>query len=248
MNRFFLLFLFFGFSTLINSQTVKSREQYFILNSSQIRESMNYGFVFSGPQLQYGRNWQWNRKSVLYGLESQLGIAVLSKKGSCFDFHLSPVNIDCLMNINDQIWLGPCLISDYNYEFYPDLQAGHDFWFSHYSAGISFIFRKTFHNRLLSVKFKSALVGVTSRTPDDFDALFFDIGFKYAMKDLHKNMQYTSVNRYRVFRFEAAFIPLNAQRINLSCLIDYMQYQSIPAWTRLNYGIKLTIHPKNSNS
>lgn len=248
MNRVFLLLFFFAFSTLINSQTVESSEQYFILNRSQIRESMNYGFVFSGPQLQYGRIWQWNRKSAQYGLESQLGIAVLSNKGSCFDFHLSPINIDCLIKLNHQFWFGPCLISDYNYEFYPDLQVGHDFWFSHYSIGISFIFRQAFQKRLLSLKFKSALFGFTSRTNDDFDALFFNIGFKYAIQDLHKNMQFSSVSRYNVFRFEASFIPLKAKRIDLSCLVDYMNYESIPPWTRLNYGIKLSIHQKNRRS
>jgi hypothetical protein len=209
---------------------------------------MNYGFVFNGPQLQYGRNWLWNKKSVAYGLESQLGVAVLSNKGSCIDFHLSPVNFDCLFNPVQPVWLGPCLISDYNYDFYPDLQTGHDFWFSHYSIGLSFVYRKAIRNKLLSVRFKSALFGFTSRTPNDFDALFFNVGFKYAVEDLHKNMQFLSVSQYRVFRFEANLKPQKAKRIDLSCLVDYMNYGLIPAWTRLNFGVKLTVHPKSRNS
>lgn len=248
MNRFFPVLLFLCFSTQIQSQTSKSRGQYLVLNFSQIRENINYGFVFSGPQLKYGRTWQWKKKSVQYALESQLGIAVLSEKGPGYDFHLSPVQFDYLIKLNHQLWIGPCLLSDYNYEFYPDLQVGHDFWFTHFSAGVSLAFQKAFTKRLFSLKCKSALFGFTSRTPDDFDALFFNLGVKYAINDLHKNMQFTPVNRYRILHFEASFKPLKAQKIDVSYLMDYMAYRANPLWTRLNFGLKLSIHSKNGRS
>lgn len=214
------------------------------MNYSQVRESMNYGFVFNGPQLQYGRSWQWNKEFVRYQLESQLGIGLLSEKGSCYDFHLSPIHFNFLVNLDRQLGIGPCFISDYNYEFYPDLQAGHGFWFSTYSAGICLDFRKSFTKRILFVKCQSTLFGFTSRTPDDFDALFFDIGFKDAMRDLHKDMRLTAFNAYQVIHIEAGFTSLKTQRIHLSCLVDYKNYRPDPDWTRLDIGIKLTIHSK----
>jgi hypothetical protein len=248
MKKCSLLLLFLCFSTLIKSQTIRYREQYLVLNISQIREKMNYGFVFSGLQLQYGRNWQWSRKSTQYELGTQLGIALLSEKGQGYDFHLSPVHFDYLVNVYHWMWIGPSLLSDYNYEFYPDLQAGHDFWFTHFSTGISFGFEKAFPKRVLSVKCKCALFGFTSRTPDDFDALFFYVGFKYAVQNLHKNMQFHTINQYQIVHLEAAFKPLKARRFDLSYLMDYMNYSSNPSWTRLNFGLKLTMHAKNGRS
>jgi hypothetical protein len=244
MKRFFLALVLVSFTICLKSQTNESKEQFLILNLSQIREGMNYGFVFSGPQFQYGRSWLWNKESVQYHLEAKLGAAMLSKKGPGYDFHLSPLNFGCLFNLNNRFWIGPCMISDYNYEFYPDMQAGHDFWFSHYSTGVSILFQKSFQQKELSVRFISALFGFTSRTPDDFDALFFDIGFRYAIKNLHKNMQLTSISHYRIFRFETKYTPLQARRVNISFLVDYFNYDRSPDWTRLNYGLKLSVHPK----
>jgi hypothetical protein len=243
-----MVLLFLCMAPLSKSQTIRSREQYLVLNICQIKDEINYGFVFSGPQLQYGRNWQWNRKSTQYTLGTQLGIALLSEKGPGYDFHLSPVQFDYLLSIYHTMWVGPSLMSDYNYEFYPDLQAGHDFWFTHYSTGISVVFKKAFTRRILTVKCKSALFGFTSRTPDDFDALFFYVGFKYALQDLHKNMQFRTVNQYQVIHLEAAFTPLKERRFDLSYLMDYMNYHSNPSWTRLNFGLKVTMHAKSKKS
>lgn len=248
MNKYSLLFLILCLAPISKSQTIRSHEQYLVLNISQIKEKMNYGFVFAGPQLQYGRNWQWMKESVQLEMGTQLGAALLSEKGLGYDFHLSPVHFDYLIHACPPLWIGPCLLSDYNYEFYPDMQAGHDFWFTHFSTGISLMFEKAFSKRLLSVSCKSALFGFTSRTPEDVDALFFYVGFKYALQHLHENMQFHTAGQYRIIHLEVAFKPLKAHRFDLSCLMDYMHYHSDPSWTRLNFGLKLTMHAKNTKS
>lgn len=140
--RYLFLFLFLLFSGISNCQTVRSRVQYLRLSLSQIKESLNYGFVFSGPQIQYGRDWRWQKPNKLFELETSLGLSSVFSKGICIDFHAVPVNFSYLFKINEKLWLGPEILTEYNYEFYPDLQMGHDFWFSHYSTCISASFQK----------------------------------------------------------------------------------------------------------
>lgn len=227
-----------------SAQTIKLRDQYLILNVTQIREGMNFGFVFHGPQLQYGRDWKWQKPGSRFELGTNLGISPFFRKGIGVDFHLAPVNFNFQVKISDHFWLGPSVLTDYNYEFYPDLQVGHDFWFSHYSAGGSFLFQKNFQKRKLAIRFSNSLLGFTSRTQDDFNDLYFDIGLKYALRDLHKDMKFSAINRYTVTHIEIDLSSLQPKRVELTFLIDYFGYYRTPKWARLNYGLKLTIKSK----
>jgi hypothetical protein len=242
--RYLFLFLLLSFSLICNSQTTKSNDQYLQINFSQIKEALNYGFVFNGSQIQYGRDWLWKKPDKRFELESQLGLTSVFNKGIGLDFHLTPFNFNYLFKVNDQLWMGPTVLTDYDYDFYPDLQMGHPFWFSHYSAGASLYFKKQFQKRLMTVKFSSSLLGFTSRTPEDFNTLFFYLGFFRALKDLHSDLSCGILSQYNVSHFEFSLTPVQAHRVSFSYTIDYIGYYKSPRWTRLNYGVKLTIKPK----
>lgn len=245
--RHLFLFIILLHTGIVNSQIQKYTSQYFILNISQLKESMNFGFVFSGPQLEYGRNWKWQKTNRIYELHNHLGVALLSNKGPGYDFHITPFNFNILFRFYDHLWLGPSILTDYNYEFYPDLQTGHDFWFSHYSAGASLFYKKVFQKRLLNIKFSSSLFGFTSRTQENFNPHYFDLGVKTAVTDLHQNMKLLSLNQYLVFHLEIGLNVLKNNRLYLSYLIDYTGYYKEPEWSKLNYGIKFTIKSKKSS-
>jgi hypothetical protein len=242
--RYLFIFLFLSFSGIGISQTVKSKDQSLQLSYSQIKESMNFGFVFRGPQLQYGRDWIWQKSDKRVELETQLGLSALFNKGIGLGFHLTPLNFNYLYQLNEQLWLGPGILTDYNYEFYPDIQMAHPFWFSHYSAGVSVYFQKKLQKRSLSVRFTSSLFGLTSRTQKDFNTLFFHPGFIYAIQDLHRNMSFNLVSQYNVSHLEIDLRPFATHRVRVSYFIDYSRYDQSPRWISLNYGIKLTIQPK----
>ena len=239
--RHLFLFLILSVPGICKSQTVKVKDQYVVFGLSQIRESMNYGFVFSGPVIKYGRDWQWLMPDYRIELESSLGLSVVFKKGTGIDFHLTPLNFNYLFKLSDLLWLGPGIMTGYNYEFYPDLQTGHDFWFSHYSAGLAVFFEKVLPKRIIGIKISGSLFGFTSRTPENFNTLFFDIGFKDALQDLHRNMNWSQLGRYNVTHFEISLKPVQSGRVSLSYLMDYAGFYKPPRWARLDYGIKLTI-------
>jgi hypothetical protein len=220
---------------------LKYRDQFLMAGLSQIKEGLNYGFVYSGPQLQYGREWQWQKSDNRIELESQIGLATVFNKGLGLGLHLTPLNFRYLFKINDQLCLGPGLLSDYNYGFYPDLHIGYDFWFSHYSTEVAASFRKTFQKRSLTVRFTSSLFGLVSRTRQTDDTYFFHLGFKYALKDLNSKMEWGFVNQYNVSRLEIALNPNQTGRVCFSYIIDYSGYFKDPRWVKLDYGIKLTI-------
>jgi hypothetical protein len=242
--RQLFLFLILSVAGICKSQTVTVNDQYVVAGLSQIRESMNYGFVFNGPMIKYGREWQWQMPDDRIELESSLGLSAVFKKGPGIDFSLTPLNFNYMFKLSDLLWLGPGIMTGYNYDFYPDLQTGHDFWFSHYSAGLAVFFQKLLSKRIIGIKISSTLFGFTSRTPEDFNTLFFDIGIKNALQDLHRNMNWNQLGRYNVTHFEFSLKPVQGGRVSFSYLMDYSGFYKPPLWTRLDYGIKLTIKPR----
>jgi hypothetical protein len=242
--RHLFLFLILSVPGICKSQTVSVKDQYLVTGLSQISESMNYGFVFSGPMIKYGREWQWLLPDDRIGLESSIGLSAVFKKGPGIDFTLTPLNLNYLFKLSDQLWLGPDVMTGYNYEFYPDRQTGHGFWFSHYSAGFAIFFQKVLSERIIWMKISSSLFGFTSRTPENFNTLFFNIGFKDAIQDLHSDMNFSQFGRYNVTHFEISLKPVQSRRISFSYLMDYAGFYKAPHWTRLDYAIKLSIQSR----
>jgi hypothetical protein len=244
MMRYLIFVLLLILPEVCRAQTEKIKDQYLSLSISQLKESLNYGFVYNGPQFRYGRNWQWINPGNEYELQTSLGFSTLFKKGIGIDFHLSPVNFKFLFNINQNLWIGPEFLSDYYYDFYPDMQAGHDYWFSHYSGGVSFLYQKPFEKRILTIKLSNSLFGFTSRTPEDYNTLFFDIGFKDALLHLNRKLRWNKINQYNISRLEIKLSPLNIRRVDFSFCMDYIAFYQSARWTRVDYGIKLTIRSK----
>jgi len=222
-----------------------SRNSLFAAGYKQINESANFGLIFSGPDLNYGMVWKSVNEKRYFSFEYELGAAILfSKKIPALDFYLKPIDLAYLLKIpleGESLYLGPIMKMEYDYELYPDLQSGFDYWFTNLSFGIGALYDFNYKNISFRIKLNSSLAGYISRQEAYRDPYFYDIGFKYALKHLHHDLYFGSFDDYNVSRVEILCKPKNNSRLTFGYFLKYSGYYHDPQITILNQGIVLII-------
>jgi hypothetical protein len=130
-------FLIFGISSA--QENFITRHSFLSAGYMQAKESANFGLVFKGPGLNYGMCWNFVNDNRLITYEFEIGAGILfSRDIPALGFYLKPVDLAYMFKIpagESNLHIGPSLKLEYNYNLYPDLQSGFDYWFT--TAGIA---------------------------------------------------------------------------------------------------------------
>jgi len=136
-----LLMLLGYLSPAFAQAVIKSRSSFVSAGTLQLKESANYGLVFGGPALNYGKKITTFRNLFTTVYEFEMGLATpMARNILGVNFHLKPVDLFLGLNINlgdIRLLVGPAFRLEYNAQFYPDLQSGYDFWLTELSLGLS---------------------------------------------------------------------------------------------------------------
>jgi hypothetical protein len=90
----------------------------------------------------------------------------------------------------------------------------------------------------------SSIAGFTSRQQDYRDPYFYDIGFKYAISHLHKDMTFGSLNSFNTTNLEFYWKPVNESRVTIGYALKYSGYYQPPEIAMVIHSIKLIIGRK----
>jgi len=202
-----------------------TRYSFFSTGFSQLKEAANFGLVFNGPVINYGMTWDRrnDKRMITYGYELGVGIP-FSKNIPALDFYLKPVDMAYLFRfpgLNDRLYVGPVLKFEYIYNFYPQLQSGFDYWFTNFSLGLKAHYAFNYQSSAFQIALSSSLAGFISRQPDYRDPYFFDIGFKYAVRDLHQNLVFGSLEKYNTTDLEILWKPVSGSRFTFGYEFRY---------------------------
>lgn len=240
----FLASVQFGQAALSRSDTLLHRDK-ISLELIQIKESQHGGHVFTGSQLQYAHEWAWEGSESVSTVKSQIGAGVVFSRGILgVNFHCMPAEWLYKWRVAPSLLVGTALAADYNYQLYPDLQSGTSYWFSQLSAGLAvkYCFRAFESN--WCVMGTTSLLGFTSRPSEIRNSYFFDLGFGEAVRYLHQNIRFGSVNQFNRTRFEVQWQASNAgndKPIRLSYTFDIDACWYSPQWIALRHGLTITL-------
>lgn len=233
----------FSQNALSQSDSLHHRDK-ISLELLQIKESQNGGHVFTGSQLQYAHEWTWESSETVSTLKSQIGAGAVFSRGILgVNFHLMPAEWLYKWNVAPSLFIGTVLAADYNYQLYPELQSGVSYWFSQFSAGLAAEYRFQALENNWRVMGTTSLLGLTSRPPEVRSPYFFDLGFGEALRYLHQNIGFGSVNQFSRTRFEVQWQANNTgnnEPIRLSYTFDIDAYFYLPQWIALRHGLTLT--------
>lgn len=242
-----LLFLLL-FINCIGQGNEISRNSFFSPGFAQVKEGANFGLVFNGPAINYGMNWDIknDKRMITFGYE--LGVGVLfSKSIPALGIYLKPAEFAYMFRFpgsNSRLFIGPSLKFEYNYYLYPQLQSGFDYWFTDFSCGVNAQYDFKYRSSSFQLLANSSLMGFISRQPVYRDPYFFDLGFKYAVRDLHQNLTFASLDKYNTTKLEILWKPGLNSRFTLGYIFSYSGYYQAPGIRLVSHSIKIEINKK----
>lgn len=246
ISLFFLIFLIISVGKA--QEKTNTSQSYFSTGFKQIKESANFGLVFSGANVKYGHYWAKTENNRIFSIENEIGVSIPFSKGiPALDIYLKPAEISYLFcnNRKNSFAVGPLVKLEYNYTLYPQLQSAFDYWFTNFSMGVNTQYNFTIARQSLSAHLKFTLCGFTSRQPESRNPYFYDIGFKHAIKHLNADFEFSTLNKFNTTDFELSWKPKPASRISWAYCFNYSGYFEAPKISMISHNIKLTFKPKN---
>ncbi|MEK7253615.1 MAG: hypothetical protein AAB316_02630 [Bacteroidota bacterium] len=241
----FLLAAAFGATAFC--QSTRSSEQSLVVNFLQIKEGLNHGLVFRGFGLQYQRLWEWENDQRLVSYEAGIGLAAPTSRGIIgAQLHLLPGRVSYLRKTGGvrDLAAGLFFTGEYNYQMYPDLQSGYSFWLTHYSVGGALAYPFEAGGQLFEVKFRTTLLGATSRPEVERGEYFFDASLGDMVRYLHQDFQFGTWNRYNQTGLEIRWQPKADARLAFAYGMNYYGYFKQPRLTMIDQSLKLIFLPK----
>lgn len=229
------------------SQASKMYSQSLTFNYLQIREALNYGIVFRGGSLHYGRRWAWNDPDKIIGLEPELGLAVLGSRGmKGVQAELTPVRFFYLKKwpAHPNFRFGPLLDAAYHIQFYHDLQNGFSFWLTQYSLGWAAGYRFSSGKNQFDLTARASVLSATSRPPAERDPYFYDLSPGSVLRSVHRDFRIGSWERFRRLEAEIRWRPGPNSGLAVAWAVNYRDYRQQPAIQLLDQRLKLIFIPK----
>jgi hypothetical protein len=247
-----ILILFLQLIITLGSAQDKSftRNSFLTAGNNQINEGSNFGLVFTGPVINYGMTWNIknDKRMITYGFESGVGI-LFSKNIPALGIYLKPAEIAYMLRFPGSIsslYIGPSLKFEYNYNLYPQLQSGFDYWFTNFSFGLKAQYDFRYRSSSFHIAANSSLAGFISRQPVNRDPYFFDLGLKYAIRNLHQDLSVGSLNKFNTTNLEVLWKPVPDSRLLIGYSFRYSRYYQSPELIIVSHSIKILINKKNN--
>lgn len=225
-----------------------NRSSFLTAGVLQIKESANFGLVFIGPAANYGLNREFFKDNRLITYKNKFGLGILfSRRIPSLAFYLKPVDLGYLFKVysgTGNLYIGPSLKLEYNYELYPDLQAGFDYWFTDLSLGLNASYNFSYNKSIFRITVNSSFAGFVTRQPEYRDPYYYDLGFKYAVKHLHQDMVFGSFSKFHSTDLEILWKLKKDSRLAFGYVFEYSGYFKDPDIAIINQNIKLVINKK----
>lgn len=229
-------------------ENVVYRSSFFSSGFSQVKEAANFGLVFSGPVVNYGMIWNSRneKRMITFGYEFGVGIP-FSKSIPALDIFLKPIDVAYMFRVpglHNRLYMGPGLKFEYNYTLYPQLQSAFDYWFTNFSLGLNVNYSFNYQKSAFQIMLNTTLAGFTSRQPIYRDPYFYDIGFKHAVRHLHQNLVFQSLDKYNTTELGILWKPARESIFTFGYEFRYSGYFHAPEIQRLSHKIRIIISKK----
>lgn len=254
-QKIILTFSLLTFYNLIYGQTdslmsSKKHSIGLIIANLQVKESLNLGLVFIGPQfdLQYGFTKTIHKHILKY--EAEVGGAILkSRKMEGFNIHFKPLDFSYFYMVmqtkKSQLSVGGNLLLNYNYQLYPDLQGGQSYWLSQIQISPTFMYTLKLPKNSIELQISNSLFGFVSRPPIDRNPYFFKISFNEFVSNANSHFMGGSFNSFNYTHLRISYILESSKRNYIfGYQMSYFEYYKEPKIQMVFHSLILQIQLK----
>ena len=233
----FLWIVIFSNTTLAQDSSIqKTHRLNFQTQFFQIKEAANYGLVFNGLNLAFGYDFVKKGNHRLMSYSAELAFGVDFRHGIGLNWHFKPVDLfygyEITVDSKKELYLGPYLATNYQWQLYPELQSGHMFWFTFIDIGPKVIYDTTIGEKKFRITFSNSIAGLASRPIPATETTFYTLKFSDFLSNAHRNLKFGSFDLLNHSHLEIEWLNLNKKELSLGYAFEYFGYYNNP---KLNY-------------
>lgn len=208
----------------------------------QIKDDFTYGLVFNGVNLSGRYSFEKNteKATLMYAPEISFGANYNIGVGLALGF--VPIDVfygyKTKVSPSKPIVVGAYFSTNYNWQFYPELQGGHMYWFTSFEIGPQLIFTFPLKNTMIKITFSNSLAGFTSRPEPQTESYFTSRKFSDFVSNAHSHLQFGSFESFNHTNFEIVFLRKD-KKLNFAYEFDYFGYFKKPRLQYLSHAINL---------
>jgi hypothetical protein len=212
----------------------------------QVKDGKNYGLVFNGGMLNTSYLLRGHHGNHLYDYRVDFGFGPsFAKEIAGINFKLNPVNIDYLFrlagNSSFNLYFGPYLGLNYQFQLYPELHSGHLHWFTFYDLGPKFFLEADQWGQHFQVSFAVAIMGLVSRPVEMNEVYYYSLKLSDIIGKLHSNFNAGSVNVMNHIDFETEWKIPGSLKSSLAYRLEYLYYNPQASLDYLSHTISYRI-------
>jgi hypothetical protein len=232
------------------SLTIKTKNWKFSTSYFQIKDQLNYGLVFNGGTINFGYGSSRIQHNKIFAYEGNIGFGPGFSKGmtmiqSQFKFLDIFYGFAIGANENSNLFIGPYVSSNIQYQFYPETHGGLTSWFSIYDLGLKLEGSRALGKNLLSVYMSTSLIGLASRPEADRDPYNYSLNFGDFISNAHSNMEVGSFNLLNHTQISVEYIIKGGKRKkSIGYQFEYMEYAGSPSYKFINNSVCFNLYLK----
>jgi hypothetical protein len=128
--------------------------------------------------------------------------------------------------------IGAYISASYNWQFYPELQGGHMFWFTSIEIGPQAVFIIPLKQKRIIVNMANSIAGFVSRPEPSTETYYYSLEFPDFISNANSNFTFGTFNLFNHTNVEIEFLHRQGKRLSLAYEFDYFGYYDEP---KLNY-------------
>lgn len=248
MNK--IIGIIFGVYTLLFSAKVYSQDSISATSKThivsfktqfiQIKDALNYGLVYNGPNLGVAYSYTKNTDREMFMYSPEIYFGGLFNKGGGFSWRFKPVDIYYGRQLKSKpITIGAYLSTDYQWQQYPELHGGRLYWFSSIEIGPKIAF--TLHHKAYSFNmcFSNSLAGFTSRPEPTSESYYYSFSFSEFINVAHQNLNFGSYNQFNRTKLGVDIKHDLWKRFSMGYSFEYFGYYQEPSLSYLSHSLNL---------
>ena len=237
----FFILLFFS----INCFAQKKNEITVYTGFIQLKESLNQGMVYKGPQIgfDYQRNCFFDKWELRYKPKIAVG-ANFNRKMIGANFHFVPINFTGIAPVFQKekhtLRVGGDFVTNYGYQFYPKQLGAHLFWFSEISISPCVEYEYQWNQSKIKVFLQNSIAGFVSHK-EKLPHYFYSLTFSDFVITPHRNMKFGSFDKYEHLNATIEYIPNVSKKHSAVLGVEYMDCYYNSRFQSLNFYLQWRI-------
>jgi hypothetical protein len=244
MKMKILSIILFGTSLIIAQNNTSLVEHFISLKTQffQIEEEANYGLVFDGLNLGalYNLIIRNDEALLIYSPEFDFGASF--DKGVGLNWKFKPIDFYYGLKINNTIFFGPYLATNYQIQLYPELQSGQAFWFTFIDIGPRFVSEFKLWDYLVNFSISNSFAGFVSRPKINplSESTFYTLNFGDWVTNSHRNFKFGTIDLLNHSNLKVEIPNLVKAGLSLSYEFEYYGYFGKSKLIYISHGLNLT--------